>query len=79
MLQHLLKQRPIGPGRYSLYTLYRRVYRPSKQWSQVGYMKPVPTNASQAPGFREYSIKPANPDYVPSTRPARRRAALGRQ
>ena len=74
----LLKHRPIGPGRYSLYTLYRRVYRPSKQWTQKGYMKPVAARISQAAGFREHPIKPTNPAYAMSTRPARRRAALGR-
>ena len=78
MLDLIKKNPAFGPDRKSLYTPYRRVYRPSKQWSQAGYMKPVLANQTQANGFREYPIKPANPNYVPSTRAARRRAALGR-
>ena len=79
MLDKLLKAAYLpGPGRRSLYTVYRRVFRPSKQWSKSDYMKPVPANHTQAAGFREYPIKPSQADYALSTRSARRRAALGR-
>lgn len=36
------------------------------------------TYEKQAAGYREITPKPSQADYTPSTRPQRRRAALGR-